>query len=461
LNFPAHFAENSNAICCAVSAFRRRRAFSFEFNSASRLGTLVMYRIGLLISPCVLATALLATHVPANAATPQRTPAAASKRTVNSAVIPALPQKGDRTPNVTPVKATTKTDARRSGDDLPSVDPAAYDQIEYSEREGLCNVPDHSIGCGDCVSESDCACESVVDCGSMPPVATIAAGFDFTFVAPRFDDNTAFSVMESDGATFETFSDPQFDYDFELTPRVYVGWERCDGVGLRATWWQFDHEAALASANPPANGFGRIMSPIFDGLNISTAIPSDTFTAAADLLAYTIDVETTKLARFCNGYVGVGGGVRYAFVEQTYLAQITETTGDLRSQVDFRHSIEGFGPTISLDALMPVTGSIGLFCRGRGSVLLGDGKSRLVVGEDLDLTTPFSTTNSSDRDDLFSIADIQVGLRWQGRQSPRQSYRLFLAAALEGQYWHNAGNATSEDADLGFFGFNASTGLEW
>src|SRR5690606_9027371 len=110
-------------------------------------------------------------------------------------------------------------------------------------------------------------------------------------------------------------------------------------------------------------------------------------------------------------------------------------------------------------AIRPINCQTGLFAKARGSLLYGDGESNLTAGEDLDLVTPFNTSRSTSRDDLLSIAEIQVGFQWH---SPyHRVYQPFFTAAMEGQIWNGAGNATSEEGTLGFFGFTTGAGLEW
>jgi hypothetical protein len=110
-------------------------------------------------------------------------------------------------------------------------------------------------------------------------------------------------------------------------------------------------------------------------------------------------------------------------------------------------------------AIRPINCQTGIFAKARGSLLYGDGESSLSAGEDLDLATPFTTTRTTSRDDLLSIAEIQVGLQWH---SPYyQVYQPFFTVAMEGQMWHGAGNATSEEGTLGFFGFTTGAGLKW
>lgn len=330
------------------------------------------------------------------------------------------------------------------------------DDIMFDKRvepTGYCDPCDcgADVGCGNSVCSSSLSCSV--------PKARFYGGFEAVFVEPRFESNAAFTVMQADGSTFESFSDREFSYDLNLSPRAFVGWQNREGVGLRATWWLYDEAAATASDNPPSNGFGAITHPPFGDVDISSSIPTDTFTANSSLNLYTIDLEATREGEFCGWTVGVAGGIRYAFTEQTYLAQLQNSTDVLRGQIDYNHSIEGIGPTIFLSAYRPIACDAGFFTKARGSVLFGNSQSHLSAGEDLDLTTSFSTTRTTGRDDLLSVGEIQLGFLWQS--ASRRLYRPFLSLAMEGQIWNGAGNASSEDGSLGFFGFNSGAGLTW
>lgn len=349
--------------------------------------------------------------------------------------------------------------SRRS---IVDAEPPDTDTLASTGFLGPVSHTEH-FGCGDACSVEcgDPVCRDLIENTADSSQARFYAAFEATIVKPRFEDNVAFTVMESDGASFESFTDTEFDYDLKFTPRVFLGWQHDDGVGLRATWWQFDHAAATASANPPANGFGSITSPTFGNVEISSAIPTDTYTAATSLNAYAIDIEATKETSFCSWDLGVAGGVRYAYSEQGYLAELRDNANVVRDQINYRQSIEGFGPTISLSAYRPLASDAGFFCKTRASVLFGDGESSLAAVEDADLMTPFYTTRTTGRDDLLSIGEIQLGFRWQAIERRRQPYRPFLSVALEGQVWNGAGNASSEDGSLGFFGFNTGVGVGW
>lgn len=369
-----------------------------------------------------------------------------------------------RSPRTVYNPVTGRTEVEHRGAAAPSPMPASpaprRDEAVQPVCHGEpCGCGDH--GCTEMACDAD-LCGEVV-CGETVcgPRAACYAGFEFTFVKPRFENNVAFTVTESDGVGNDVITDTEFDHDLELTPRVFLGWRHGDGVGMRVTWWHFDHEAQSASANPPANGFGSITHPAFGTVDISSVDPSEQVSAASSLNAYTIDLEATKETRFCGWDLGVAGGVRYAFSEQTYLAQTTNSADTLLGQIDYKQSIEGFGPTISLYASRPLTRQASLYWRGRGSLLFGDGESRLEAGEDLDLTAPFSTTRSTNRDDLLSIAEMQLGFRWQGKKLPHRRHIPFATFAMEGQVWNGAGNATSEEGTIGFFGFATSVGFDW
>jgi hypothetical protein len=374
----------------------------------------------------------------------------------------------------TPAARTTKTTLPATqgqvkpaqyGEEIAT--PYAIEDPHFSHGMGHSGVGHYGMGYAGpsiggvdgCCGDSCGSCCDAVGCGGCSPAASFYAGFEAVFVKPRYESNVAFTEMTSDGSSTESYTQREFDYDLEFSPRVFVGWRHCDGIGFRASWWQFDHAAAPMEANPPANGFGRITHPEFDGIDISSNVPGDTFAASTSLNAYAVDFEFTKDTEFCSWNFGVGGGVRYAYVEQGYLATLRDSGNDALGAIDYRHTLEGFGPTISAHAFRPINCQTGLFCKARGSLLFGDGESNLTAGEDLDLTTPFTTTRTTSRDDLLTIAEIQLGLQYHSNYY--NVYQPFFSVALEGQVWNGAGTATSEEGTLGFFGFNTGAGLKW
>lgn len=347
---------------------------------------------------------------------------------------------------------------RSSGEEIQSggVEQASYCECGTDYYDAGCE-PDF---CGD-VCCGDAACCDAVGCGmGVCAPGCWYTGFEATFLKPHLGSNLAFTITDTTASTV-TSSDTDFDYDLEFSPRVFVGWQRGCDVGFRATWWQFDHDAATATGSPPASGFGELTTPGFRDVDISSIIPTDVYAATTSMNAYTIDLEATKTADFCAWKLGMGCGFRYAYIEQGYLASMTNDTDIELGTIDYRQSIEGFGPTISFEALRPLSCRSGVFCKARGSVLFGDSKSRLVGGEDLNLTTPITTTVTTASDDVLSICELQLGYRWSPAPAHCGGWQPFYSVAMEGQLWDGAGNASSQDGTLGFFGFNSAIGINW
>ncbi|UUO06297.1 Lpg1974 family pore-forming outer membrane protein [Blastopirellula sp. J2-11] len=387
------------------------------------------------------------------------TPAAFAESTqsMKGARSNAQPQRLQQPAVARPLTAAPKRTARQQSVATivtnDHVAPVSYHDTTSMPTETIYSPGDSRMMVGEAMS--GCCAAECVPCG-----ANWYAGFEATFLAPRFSQNPAYTLMQSDGASFESYQQVEFESKMAFAPRVFTGVQLNPNIGFQATWWQFSHDPASITAQPPANGFGQILPPPFGDVDVSTTIPGETFTASSGLTAYAIDLELTKKGCFSCWNFGVAGGVRYAEINQSYLSQTTDAAGTLSGQIDYQHGISGFGPTLSMFASVPVAPCWSLFTRGRGSLLFGDAHSNLNAGEDLDLTTPFTTTSTSNRDDLLSIGELQLGLQWRGGQSCR-IWKPFATVAMEGQFWNGVGNAVSEEGNVGFFGVVTSIGVNW
>ncbi|WP_197529038.1 Lpg1974 family pore-forming outer membrane protein [Aeoliella mucimassa] len=350
--------------------------------------------------------------------------------------------------------------AENVGSQVPMANPA-IEQTSYYEGEAA-YMP-FEPACGTEIGCCDTVCGDSI-CGSMTTRgAVLYAGFEATFVKPHLGSNTAFTISDDTNTTpaDTTISQTDFDYDFEFTPRVFLGWSRCGGdVGLRATWWQFDHESNIATGNPPSSGLGSLTHPTFADVDISSVTATDTFSAYTDLNAYTIDLEGVKNTEFCKWQFGVSGGLRYAYAEQGYYATMSDDTATLLDQITYTHSISGIGPTVAIEAYRPLGCRSGTFCKARGSLLFGDNDSSLLAQEDISTTTA-TTTSTTSSDDILSIYEMQIGYRWQGPIVRYRPWQPFYSVAMEGQMWDGAGNASSQDGTLGFFGLSTRVGVNW
>ncbi len=345
-------------------------------------------------------------------------------------------------------------------------DGADVDTVDYESRPGAAisdtyegevdyNSGYHDAGEISC-TDGSCGGSWFNFCNGGPGVIT--TGVEFTFLHPSFESNVAAMQLESDGATQETFTDLEFAFDTKLAPRVWVDYTLGD-AGVRGVWWEFNHGSDAFSVSPPDNGFGRITPPFFGEVDLSTTVPGSVYSATSQLFASSVDLEGTRcFDSGCWKWVGAAG-IRYAQMEQTYLGSLTNAAGNQQGTIDYRHDIEGVGPTLYLRAQRPLGYGMALFGSARGALLFGQSTSELNSVEDLDLDDQLTTQRRTGRDDVLPIAEMQVGV--QLLPPSGTVWHPYFHVALESQYWGGVGNASSEDGSMGFFGGNVAIGVCW
>jgi len=232
-----------------------------------------------------------------------------------------------------------------------------------------------------------------------------------------------------------------------------------DDLGARVRYWQFNHNPDTITASPAANGFGRLTAPPFGNIDLSTTIPGEEMTASSSLELHALDLEGVKVTNFGPWGLAASAGVRYGNFQQGYLNQLHDVNGALEGQIDFQHNFDGIGPTVAIEARRWLPGRFSAFSSARGALLFGNRRSTLTAGEDLDLSTPFITTENNSRYDTIPVAEMQLGLDWHTRFTHFAT--LFLQIAMEAQWWQDIGTAATEEGNLGLFGFNTAVGLIW
>lgn len=292
-----------------------------------------------------------------------------------------------------------------------------------------------------------------------PPGIRWSAGVELTIVKPYFDQNLAFTTLESDDGTQENFTDTEFNYDTMVSPRIWIEALGVDGMGLRVLYWHFDESADTIIASPPANGFGRISHPPFGNVDLSTADPASTFTTNSDLNIYSIDFEATKSMQCGLWGVLFAGGVRYADVEQRYAAILQNDQGQQQGNIAFEHQVRGIGPTVYARTQRPFLPKLSFFASARGALVFGQGDRLLTAVEDADLDPSLTTTSRAHRDDLIPIGELQTGFQWLPGLLRR--WNTYLHVAMESQFWGGVGSASDEEGDIGFFGLNVAMGADW
>ena len=319
---------------------------------------------------------------------------------------------------------------------------------------------DTSAGCGGPV-----VCNKFGRCGKFYNVASqrtrcgLSAGYTFLFLRPRLDTATSAVVSRPTRTGTATFAREQ-EFDLETGSRIYVELIRPDAWGFRVTYSGVEADANPLTAAVPDGG--RVTSAaIPSGFTPFTVNPNGAVVASGEgnrlSTEYQVefdnfDLEATRRLRAADWLLNLGGGVRFASLEQTYDAFASgERPGSATAASDF----EGSGPTVYAEFRRPI-GQTGLafLTSARGSLLYGD-------REGFARTSQGGVVNTAvfESDDLVPLGEVQIGGEWSAWVNPATLF--FTQAAFETQLWSGVGSAHDPEGDVGFSGFNLTLGLEW
>ena len=320
---------------------------------------------------------------------------------------------------------------------------------------------DTSAGCGGPV-----VCNKFGRCGKFYNVAArrtrcgLSAGYTFLFLRPRLDTATSAVVSRPTANGTATFAREQEFDDLETGSRIYVELIRPDAWGFRVTYSGVEADADPLNVAVPDGG--RVTSAAApSGFTPFTVNPNGAIIAAGEgnrlTTAYEVefdnfDMEATRRLRAADWLLNVGGGVRFASLEQTYDAFASgDQPGSATSASDF----EGSGPTVFAEFRRPI-GQTGLafLTSARGSLIYGE-------REGFARTSQGGVTNTAvfESDDLVPLGEIQIGGEWSAWVNPATLF--FTQAAFETHLWSGVGSAHDPEGDVGFSGFNLTLGLEW
>lgn len=324
--------------------------------------------------------------------------------------------------------------------------------------------PDAGLGYGGCDTCGGSSCDGCCSAGCAtgccpPPQCLIYVGFEATFLKPYFSSNTA--MTQSGAAVGGTLQEYPFTWDLQFAPRAWIGWQECDGWGMRGGFWYFDNNSSTVSRSPDGLGIlnGQVNgSPLAGNVQLVpfSADPTDMLNAWSSLKATTIDLEITKNSCFGGWSVDFFGGLRYAQLRQTYQAELINAAGTLTQSATASHRFDGIGPTFAMSVSKDLGCCFSLFFDARAALLFGDGK----FNSQTTVTTQslLNTQRSSQRDDLLPMGSIRLGLDYQYDCS---CYSVLYRIALESQLWQDGGSAVNEDGNLGFFGLGGTMGLKF
>lgn len=290
-----------------------------------------------------------------------------------------------------------------------------------------------------------------------PSWGGLYAGFEGTILEPRVG-SVVFpaSSITLDGVPLpiESFTfEP--DYDFELSPRVWVGYKGVAGFGIRGRWWYFDHSGA---GNFDIEDLPEGAMVDLDGdmlLDDSLAL-----SLHSDLRMNVIDLEGTQDGQFHNWDFQVSGGVRYAKIDYDLIGTITGSIDPPPAPPEFTHTLsalsefEGFGPTIGVSGRRPFVAFDGLafLVNVRLAFLFGDSEASF---GDPDMIT--SLPDGVVFEDSVQAWEAQIGFEYSRQLA--SGARLFGGAFLEGQVWEWGFPTGITGDDLGFVGPTFTVGL--
>ena len=232
----------------------------------------------------------------------------------------------------------------------------------YMDADRCCGV-NASCGFNPCTS---CGCAGIV---AGAEVAWMRAG-------------------QSDGGTD--------DHDYEAATRVWLGYQGCNGLGLRTRWFQYDSRSPTAS-----------------------------FLTDLDITTYDFEV-TDSFQLGCNWNGIIAGGVR--------LAEYRE--GFFNDPSNFFRFPSGVGPVLGIEMSRCVTSRFSLFGLVRESILLDDEYSGIADGVG------------------YNITELQIGAEF--RRQIRCGY-FFARGAFESQYWSGVSDIDNESITL--YGGTLAIGL--
>jgi hypothetical protein len=290
-------------------------------------------------------------------------------------------------------------------------------------------------------------------CDTSCGTSCIAVGADLAILSPHLGSiNLGGSLL---GYVHPVPLQVTPDFDYYASPRVWVASQNCEGLGLRAAYWQFDNATSLQIPHPL--DLGGLGLGDFD-LDVSIYDPS----ISVGLEAHTMDLEVTQRTSFCSMGVQIAGGVRYAKM-RTDLAfsgevefgtdYLTQREDGLPIKAGVFAEFEGMGPTIALDVVRPVG------CRG--FALVGGLRGAWLYG----------VTDAGTSADLQELADIdlkvdghmmqiwaaQIGAQWSSCMA--NGGQLVAKVVWEAQAWEWAPVLSLLHQDVGFTGPTVSVAV--
>ena len=211
------------------------------------------------------------------------------------------------------------------------------------------------------------------------------------------------------------------EFDFEMAPRVTVGYQGGDGLGVRARWWNYHHTAS--TLNPIAGDN--------NGISVET---------------YTLDLEVFDTVQLnCVWTAEISAGIRISeFEEVMRLFPVAYRENDF----------EGFGGVVGLELKRCIGEGSAVFARVRGAILMDD--KFVANGAFFPATGIFVGQADTLLDSTQGMLEIALG--YEANWDLDYDAVMFARISAEWQNWYNYSSAFDPIDNAGNFG-GASDGL--
>jgi hypothetical protein len=287
-------------------------------------------------------------------------------------------------------------------------------RTELTELRGQLNNKasgSYEGGCG-CGNSGCCGCGT---CGGCEPCCH-SRGFwaeaELLFFKYHRSDGTDEAAPGQD-------EDLAAGFDFEISPRITLGYVRGDGLGARIRYWYYDHDSSVSGLNRFGNPF------------------------AISVETYNIDVEVfDTIALNCNTDLEWALGLRWNEFEERF----SSPAAFLQEFNDF----SGWGGIGSVELRRCVGERGALFLRARHGILMDDAEY------DTD-GTPGNQFESQDV--VHAVTELAIGYQYTVPTCAGGYY--FLKAQAEWQNWANYDRLFffNGSPDVGFGGFGFAGGI--
>jgi hypothetical protein len=339
-------------------------------------------------------------------------------------------------------------------------------------------------------------------------------GGSVLIIKPYINNNVAFTTdrlstartLGAGGVILNTASTnvrtaADFEYDYTVSPYVWIGHIDDRGFGWRADAFHFDQRAqnittqlgaaeafvstptstTSLSIAPPTTVTGPLPLAGFVVSAPTAVTAADTSGLGSDTLSFgsRLRIEYYDLEAACDLQLGrcwsllLTGGGRYLHMGEDYGEEVSGTgipaggagLATERQVLLFGHNFTGGGPTAALQARWAHGGSnLAFFGSMRGSLLVGRERlgflfSDVITDPNLILGNSSLTSSFGDRRDLvLPVVEIEVGVEYA---VCLDKVRPFVRAGAINQTYFGFGSASQLDSNLGLFGAEVALGLNY